>query len=80
MVWSNVFDKLKDDAHIPVAILVFVVTTTIHVWSHADLGANYVSSLYALYAFLAGHGGISMWGKIKGSSDDTPAPSIDSKS
>lgn len=73
MVWSNVLDKLKNDFHIPIALLVFIVTTIVHVWTKADLGANYVSSLYALYAFLAGHGGITMWGKVKGSSDDSPS-------
>ncbi len=70
-MWTNVLDKLKNDFHVPIAILVFAVTTVVHVWTKVDLGANYVSSLYALYAFLAGHGATTMWGKVKGNSDDS---------
>jgi hypothetical protein len=48
-------DRLKNDIHVPVALLIFSVTSIFHFWKHADLGANYTNSLYALYAFLGGH-------------------------
>lgn len=70
-MWTNVLAKLQTYAHIPIAIIVFIVTTVVHVKTHADLGANYVNSLYAMYGFLAAHGGAQMWGKVKGNSDDS---------
>lgn len=48
-------EKIKSDGHVPVALFVFIVTTVIHVITKRDLGANYTNSLYAFYAFLAGH-------------------------
>lgn len=81
MVWSNVLERLKNDFHVPIALLVLAVTSFMHFKSHVDLGANYVNSLYAFYAFLAGDRATGMWGKVKGSPDDSPAPtSSDSKS
>lgn len=52
---KDIVEKIKSDGHMPVALFVFVVTTVIHVATKRDLGANYVSSLYAFYGFLAGH-------------------------
>jgi hypothetical protein len=46
---------LFKDIHTPIAIFVFLVTTTIHLYTHRDLGPQYVNSLYAFYAFLGGH-------------------------
>lgn len=57
MSW-NVITKLMDylkDAHMLVALLVFTVTTFVHVHTKVDLGPQYVNSLYAMYAFLGGH-------------------------
>lgn len=64
------FEKLRDffkDAHIPIALCVFAVTTFIHVHTKADLGPQYVNSLYALYAFLGGHAFVN-----RNSGDDPP--------
>lgn len=55
MSLKDILQKIKSDGHVPVALLVFVVTTAIHVATKRDLGANYVNSLYAFYGFLAGH-------------------------
>jgi hypothetical protein len=44
------------DYHIPVALLVFGVTSAYHFHTGKDLGTNYINSLYAFYGFLAGHG------------------------
>lgn len=77
-MWANVFDKLQTYAHIPVAIVVFIVTTIIHVKTHADLGPNYVNSLYAMYGFLAAHGGTQMWGRVKGNDSNDSSAVADS--
>ena len=53
---SDFIAKIKSDAHVPVALFVFVVTTVIHTITKRDLGANYTNSLYAFYGFLTGHG------------------------
>jgi len=45
--------------HVPIALLVFAVTTAFHFHTGKDLGFGYVSSLYAFYSFLAGHFGFS---------------------
>lgn len=72
MSWlSNVLDKLKNDFHIPIAVLVFAVTTSVHVATKRDLGPQYVNSLYALYAFLGGHAATGAWKDVKGGSDDS---------
>ena len=52
---DKLIDKLKNDFHIPIALLIFAVTTTMHLWTKRDLGPQYCNSLYALYAFLGGH-------------------------
>ena len=52
---ESFLDKLKNDVHVPVALLIFSSTSVFHFWKHVDLGANYTNSLYALYAFLGGH-------------------------
>jgi hypothetical protein len=78
MGWcSAVLDKLKNDFHIPLAILVFAVTTTIHVATQRDLGAQYVNSIYAMYLFLGGHAGTQAWKdvKINGDSNDSSGSS-----
>ena len=43
------------DAHVPVALLIFGITSAYHFRSHLDLGANYANTIYATYGFLAGH-------------------------
>jgi hypothetical protein len=48
-------DKLTNDAHVPIALFVFVVTSAYHFHTGKDLGSGYVSSLYAFYGFLGGH-------------------------
>lgn len=58
MNWPTVkgfLAKLTNDAHIPIALLVFTVTTAYHFHTGHDLGSGYVSSLYAFYGFLGGH-------------------------
>jgi hypothetical protein len=75
MSWfTTVLDKLKNDFHIPIAVLVFAVTTTVHVWTHTDLGPQYTNSLYALYAFLGGHAFVNK-GNSNDSSSGTPPAS-----
>lgn len=76
MVLSNVLDKLKNDAHIPIGLLVWGVTTAYVMMTHRDLGANYVNSLYALYGFLTAHGGVTLWKNLKEGQNvnDTPDP------
>src|SRR5579863_5860376 len=48
-------DKLTNDSHVPIAILVFAITSAYHFHTGKDLGTNYTNSLYALYGFLGGH-------------------------
>jgi len=48
-------DKLTNDSHVPIALLVFAVTSAYHFHTGKDLGTNYTNSLYALYGFLGGH-------------------------
>ena len=43
------------DAHVPIGLAVFISTTAYHFKTHIDLGPQYCNSIYALYAFLAGH-------------------------
>ena len=54
-----ILSKITNDGHVPIALLVFVVTTAYHFHTQHDLGPSYVSSLYAFYGFLAGHFGCS---------------------
>jgi hypothetical protein len=55
MNWKPLLPKIVNDGHVPIALIVFTVTTAFHFVSGKDLGSGYVSSLYAFYAFLAGH-------------------------
>jgi len=48
-------DRLKNDVHLPVALIVFLATSIYHFKTHLDLGPQYTNSLYAFYAFLGGH-------------------------
>ena len=52
---QGLLDKLTNDAHVPIAIFVFLVTSGYHFHTGKDLGANYTSTIYALYGFLGGH-------------------------
>ncbi len=58
---------LLKDAHIPIALLVFAVTTGYHFTTHIDLGANYANTIYATYGFLGGHAFINRKDGDKGS-------------
>jgi hypothetical protein len=51
---NKLLSTLKD-AHVPIAVMVFTVTSFWHFHTRVDLGANYTNSLYAMYAFLGGH-------------------------
>lgn len=55
MKFDSVLAKLKTDFHIPIALLVFAITTAYHFKTRIDLGQNYTNSIWALYAFLGGH-------------------------
>lgn len=52
---QGLLNKLTNDAHVPIAIFVFLVTSAYHFHTGKDLGANYTSTIYALYGFLGGH-------------------------
>src|SRR5271163_3762638 len=52
---KNYLDKLTNDAHIPIALFVFVATFGYCVKTGKDLLPGFVSSLYAFYGFLGGH-------------------------
>jgi hypothetical protein len=54
-MWAKILDRLRNDFHIPVALIVFAVTTGYHFYTGHDLGSQYCNSLYAFYAFLGGH-------------------------
>jgi hypothetical protein len=56
---KSFLSKMTNDSHVPVALLVFTVTTVYHFHTGKDLGANYVSGLYAFYGFLGAHFGCS---------------------
>lgn len=53
--FQGFLDKLTNDAHVPIAIFVFLVTSAYHFHTGKDLGTNYTNSIYALYGFLGGH-------------------------
>lgn len=53
-----ILEKFTNDLHVPIALLVFGVTTAYHFYTRVDLGSGYVSSLYAFYGFLAGHAAV----------------------
>jgi len=52
---NNVLAKLRDDAHMPIAILVFAVVSVYHFYTGKDLGTNYTNVIYGTYGFLATH-------------------------
>jgi hypothetical protein len=52
--FKNFLEKLTNDAHVPIAIGVFIATFTWVCKGH-DLPPGFVSSLYAFYGFLGGH-------------------------
>jgi len=52
---TSILAKFTNDMHVPIALLVFAVTSGYHFYTGKDLGSGYVSSLYAFYGFLAGH-------------------------
>jgi hypothetical protein len=78
-MWSTMLDKLKNDFHVPIAILIFAVTSVMHFATKADLGPQYVNSLYALYAFLAGHAATGAWSKSKEDNNDSSGGSTGAK-
>lgn len=51
----SALSAILKDFHVPIALVVFTTTTIYHFYTHADLGPQYVNSLYAFYAFLGGH-------------------------
>lgn len=55
---KSILAKFTNDLHVPIALVVFVVTTSYHFHTGKDLGSGYVSSLYAFYAFLGGHAAV----------------------
>jgi hypothetical protein len=55
---KTLLSRLTNDAHVPIALLVFLVTSVYHFHTGTDLGANYTNSLYAFYGFLAGHAAV----------------------
>ena len=62
MGFQSMWLKLTNDAHVPIALIVFITTSVMHFWHHVDLGANYTNSIYALYGFLSAHGAAQqMW-------------------
>ena len=52
---KNFLDKLTNDAHVPIALFVFVVTFTYCAKTGKDIPPGFVSTLYAFYGFLGGH-------------------------
>src|SRR5271155_3995928 len=48
-------NKLTNDAHVPIALFVFVVTFAYCAHTGKDIPPGFVSSLYAFYGFLGGH-------------------------
>ena len=52
---KNFLDKLTNDAHVPIALFVFVVTFAYCAKTGKDIPPGFVSSLYAFYGFLGGH-------------------------
>lgn len=55
---KNLLDKLTNDSHVPIALIVFITTSVYHFHTGKDLGTNYTNSIYALYGFLGGHAAI----------------------
>jgi len=71
--FQGLLDKLTNDSHVPIAVLIFVVTSAYHFHTGKDLGTNYTNSLYAIYAFLGGHALVYQ----KWPDKDQQAPTVD---
>ncbi len=56
---TTMLAKMTNDMHVPIALVVFIVTSVYHFHSGKDLGSGYVSSLYAFYGFLGAQFGLS---------------------
>jgi hypothetical protein len=69
---KGLLDKLTNDAHVPIAIAVFIATFTWVCKGH-DLPPGFVSSLYAFYGFLGGHALVYQ----KWPDPTNPAPTVD---
>ena len=59
MTMKAILSKFTNDLHVPIALLVFGVTSGFHFYTGKDLGSGYVSSLYAFYGFLGAQFGLS---------------------
>src|SRR5271157_6378903 len=70
---KNFLDKLTNDAHVPIALFVFIVDSVYCFKTGKDLPSGYVSSLYAFYGFLGGHALVYQ----KWPDPTTPAPTVD---
>src|SRR5271156_7220969 len=66
-------DRLTNDAHIPIALFVFVVTFAYCAKTGKDIPPGFVSSLYAFYGFLGGHALVYQ----KWPDPTAPAPTVD---
>jgi len=66
-------DKLTNDAHVPIALFVFVVTFAYCAKTGKDIPPGFVSSLYAFYGFLGGHALVYQ----KWPDPTQPAPTVD---
>src|SRR5271155_1166091 len=71
--FQGFLDKLTNDAHIPIALFVFIVTFGYCAHTGKDIPPGFVSSLYAFYAFLGGHAAVYQ----KWPDAPTPAPTVD---
>lgn len=52
---KSFLSKMTNESHVPVALLVFGVTSAYTMYTGKDLQPGYVSSLYAFYGFLGAH-------------------------
>ena len=70
MNFTAIWARLTNDAHVPIAMTVFAITSVMHFWHHVDLGANYTNSIYALYGFLSTHAASQqLWPDKQGAPD-----------
>ncbi len=58
---SNGFIQFKELPHTAIALIVFGVTAAYHFHTGKDLGTNFTNAIYAMYAFLLGHGSMNLW-------------------
>src|SRR5208337_3358328 len=75
----NSFTQFKELPHTAIGLIVFGITMTFHWLTGRDLGPNMTMSISAMYMFLLGHGGMSLWAGTKnggngGGGDQTAAP------